>query len=523
MALNAQDSSGTSLDSYFIEEIDSVEYINRGVVLIEEDTLFSLYDHIYGYQPKVRAQHITERIDKIINSRDFEADSFRLAILTPYYQIYYQDEFVMNIGERDALGMALLPNKAADKCLEVLKKQCEISSSSLNLKNLLIQIAMAVLAIIISGLVIRYVNRFFKYISKRITGFKGVYLVGIKFRNYEFINEERLTNIVLLANNIIRIAFLIFLLYLTLPVIFSIFPWTEGISTMLISYIMEPVKSTIGGIISFLPDLFKILVIFFVTRYAIKGVRFLASEVENGKLNIPNFYPDWAMPTARIIMFFLYTFMFVMIFPLLPGSDSTAFKGVSVFLGLIVSLGSSTSIANIMAGLVITYMRPFRIGDRVKVGDVSGDIVEKNLLVTRVKTIKNEIVTMPNSMVLTQTSTNYTLSNEMAEGLIIHTTITIGYDVPWRQVHAMLIDSACKTPFVEQNPKPFVLQTSLDDFYISYQLNAYTKEASRQAGIYSDLHAIIQDVFAKNDVEIMSPHYQADRKGPSTIPSKENQ
>ena len=241
--------------------------------------------------------------------------------------------------------------------------------------------------------------------------------------------------------------------------------------------------------------------------------------MEEGKLTLNNFYPDWAIPTARVINFLLYIFMLVLIWPYIPGSDSEIFKGVSVFLGLLISLGSSSAISNIIAGLVITYMRPYKIGDRVKIGENSGDVVEKNLLVTRVRTIKNEMITVPNSTVLNNSSINYSLSGKM-EGLIIHSTVTIGYDVPWRKVHEMLIEAASCTPFIEKNPKPFVLQTSLDDFYVSYQVNAYTKEPAKQAMIYSDLHALIQDIFARNDVEIMSPHYRAEREGPSTIPPK---
>ena len=189
-----------------------------------------------------------------------------------------------------------------------------------------------------------------------------------------------------------------------------------------------------------------------------------------------------------------------------------------MFLGLLISLGSSSAIGNTIAGLVITYMRPFKIGDRVKIGDNVGDVIHKNLLVTRVKTTKNEIITVPNSTILNNSSINFSTSSSRSDGLIIHSTVTIGYDVPWRKVHSMLIEAAKKTPLIEQNPLPFVLQTSLDDFYVSYQINAYTHSPNKQAVIYSDLHALIQDVFAKNGVEIMSPHYRAMREGPDTTP-----
>jgi small-conductance mechanosensitive channel len=501
-------------------QLDSSLYNTRAAILLEDDSIFMLYEWVHGYNPSTRAKLATERIYDLVHQRDFEPDSFHLIKKGEYYHINYQNDFIVNIGQIDADWTGLSLDKASQNFLITLKEACIKSSSGINLKNLIIQISLAILVIVVFYFVVKYINKLFKFFASKIEGLKGTYLKGVKFGSYEFIGENRLTNIALIANNIFRIAFLLFLLYLTLPILFSIFPWTEGIAKTLFAYVLDPIKSVLKAIIDFIPSLFKILVIFFVFRYIIKGVKFLSDEVEKGKLVIPSFYPDWAKPTTRIISFILYVFMFVLIWPLLPGSDSEAFKGVSVFLGILISLGSSTSIANIMAGLVITYMRPFRVGDRVKVGEVSGDILEKNLLVTRVRTIKNEIITIPNSMVLNNASTNFTMSSEMSEGLVLHTSITIGYDVPWRLVHSMLLEVADKTPFVEKSPAPFVLQTSLDDFYVSYQLNAYTKQPAKQSSIYSDLHALMQDVFAKNDVEIMSPHYQADREGPSTIPPK---
>ncbi|MBK6967285.1 MAG: mechanosensitive ion channel family protein [Bacteroidales bacterium] len=212
--------------------------------------------------------------------------------------------------------------------------------------------------------------------------------------------------------------------------------------------------------------------------------------------------------------------MMVLIFPYLPGSGSPAFQGISVFIGVLFSLGSSSAIANMVAGMVITYMRPFKIGDRVKIGEITGDVMEKNMLVTRIRTVKNEDVTVPNSTVLLNSTTNYSTNASTGNsGLIIHTTVTIGYDAPWKEVHKTLIDAALLTDLILKNPQPFVLQTSLDDFYVSYQLNAYTKEANRQAMVYSDLHQNIQDCFNEAGIEIMSPHYRAQREGNmTTIP-----
>ena len=235
-------------------------------------------------------------------------------------------------------------------------------------------------------------------------------------------------------------------------------------------------------------------------------------------MTIPGFYPDWANPTYQIARVLILAFMLIVIFPYMPGSDSQIFKGVSVFLGVLFTFGSAGALSNVVAGLVLTYMRAFILGDRVKIGDVTGDIVGKTLLVTRIRTIQNEIVSIPNSTVLNSHTLNYS-SDAPEKGLIVYTTVTIGYDVPWRQVHQLLIDAALNTEMIDIEPVPYVLQTSLDDNYVSYRLNAYTKQPNKQAVIYSGLHQNIQDEFNKAGVEIMSPHYRAIRDGnTATIP-----
>ena len=247
-------------------------------------------------------------------------------------------------------------------------------------------------------------------------------------------------------------------------------------------------------------------------------VHYLSREIEAGRLKFGGFYPDWAMPTFHIIRFLLYAFMIAMIYPYLPGSRSGVFQGLSVFVGLIVSLGSSTVIGNIIAGLVITYMRPFKLGDRIQLNDTTGNVIEKTPLVTRIRTPKNEVVTIPNSFIMSSHTVNYS-SSAREYGLIIHSEVTIGYDAPWRQVHQLLIEAALNTPGVIDDPRPFVLETSLSDWYPVYQINAYIREADKLAQIYSDLHQNIQDRFNEASVEIMSPHYMAMRDGnESTIP-----
>jgi small-conductance mechanosensitive channel len=261
-------------------------------------------------------------------------------------------------------------------------------------------------------------------------------------------------------------------------------------------------------------------VIVIIFRYLIKGLRYLAGEIHKERLKIKGFYPDWAFPTFSIIKTLLYAFMFIVIFPYLPGSDSPIFQGVSIFVGVVFSLGSSTVINNIMSGLVLTYMRPFMVGDRIKIGDVVGNVVEKTPFVTRIRTLKNEEVTVPNSSILSAQTLNYTHSAKLY-GLILYKEVSVGYDVSWRQAHQLLLEAAARTSRIKSEPKPFVLQRALDDFYVVYQINLYIDDADIMIPVYSELNQHIQDVFYEAGIELLSPHYAAQRDGSHTTIPKE--
>ena len=265
----------------------------------------------------------------------------------------------------------------------------------------------------------------------------------------------------------------------------------------------------------YVPNLFFMAGIIILTRYAVKGLKFLFKAVEQGRLTLPGVTPDLAMITYRIVRFLVLAFAVVMTYPYLPGSQSEAFKGVSIFVGILFSLGSTSAVANAVAGLSLIYMRAFQVGDRVKIGDTVGDVLEMKMNVTRIRTIKNVEVTLSNKQVLESPIVNFS-TEARTRGLILHTSVTIGYDTPWRTVHRLLAEAALKTEPILKEPAPFVLQTALNDFYVSYELNAYTDQPNRMVLIYSDLHQQIQDTFNEAGVEIMSPHYTQLRDGSRT-------
>jgi small-conductance mechanosensitive channel len=349
----------------------------------------------------------------------------------------------------------------------------------------------------------KFTNWLFRKLKLRIQRLKDTKLKPISIQDYELLDTQKQVNLLVFVANLVRYVVMLLQLLLTVPLLFSIFPQTKIFAYTLFSYIWNPIKVILNGIADYIPNLFTIFVICYAVKYLVRLVRYLANEVQAERLKINGFYPDWAIPTYHIVRFLLYAFMIAMIYPYLPGSKSGVFQGISVFVGLIVSLGSSTVIGNIIAGLVITYMRPFKLGDRIKLNDTTGNIIEKTPLVTRIRTPKNEVVTIPNSFIMSSHTVNYSQSAR-EYGLIIHSEVTIGYDAPWRQVHQLLTEAALSTPGVVDDPRPFVLETSLSDWYPVYQVNAYIKDADRLAQIYSDLHQNIQDKFNEAGVEIMA-------------------
>ena len=481
--------------------------------------MFFIYNKIGSVSAKDRATSITNRINKLSKNVFFSADSLKAIASESYIDIIYDDEIIISISESDALWNNKSASELGVDYIKIIAGEVEKYKKETSVVTIAKEIGLALLVIFLLWIALKYIIRLFKYFSNKVLEQEGKLIQGIKLKNYVLFNEKQQVNVLLKLNSLLKWVLILVVVYITLPILFGIFPWTKNFAETLFGFIINPLKNITFKLWHFLPNLITIIVIVVVFRYLLRGVQFLKTEIENGALEVPGFYADWANPTYQIVRVLIYAFMIVVIFPYLPGSDSPVFQGVSVFLGFLFTFGSAGSLSNVIAGLVLTYMRLFKLGDRVKIGDVVGDVIEKSLLVTRIRTIKNEIISIPNSTVMSSHTINYS-SEAPDKGLIIHTTVTIGYDVPWKQMHQALIDAALRTDMILKDPKPFVLQTSLDDFYVSYQCNAYIKEANKQALIYSNLHQNIQDVCNEVGIEILSPHYRAMRDGNQvTIPS----
>lgn len=502
--------------------IDSLRAVTPGVpVVVEGDTLFYLYAKRGGHTPLQRAKMDSTAITELGKRFGLRPDSLYIESTDIVTDLMYGDKVIVSFIEQDALWENCTRDQLATDTRKVIVSKLKEMKEEHSIWQLGKRILYFILVLVGQYLLFRLTNWMFRKLKARIQKLKDTKLKPVSIQDYELLDTQRQVNLLIFLANLLRYAFMLFQLVLTVPLLFAIFPQTKNLAFKLFSYIWDPIKGIFLGIIDYIPNLFTIFVIWYAVKSLVRLVHYLANEVQGERLKIHGFYPDWAIPTFHIVRFLLYAFMIAMIYPYLPGSKSGVFQGISVFVGLIVSLGSSTVIGNIIAGLVITYMRPFKLGDRIQLNDTTGNVIEKTPLVTRIRTPKNEVVTIPNSFIMSSHTVNYSASAR-EYGLIIHSEVTIGYDAPWRQVHQLLIDAALNTPGVVDDPRPFVLETSLSDWYPVYQVNAYIKDANRLGEIYSDLHQNIQDRFNEAGVEIMSPHYMAMRDGnESTIPKKE--
>ena len=360
----------------------------------------------------------------------------------------------------------------------------------------------------------------FRKIYSKIEAWQEKRRLAVSIQKLELLKRDQITGLLLFLTRVFRTVLTIFILDLYFSFLLSYFPGTDPLPRPLIYYILAPIPGLWASFLGYLPDLIFILVVVVIARYSLKLIHFVFRAIESGVIVIRGFHADWAEITYKIVRAGVLFLVLIVIFPHLPGANSEFFSGISLFMGALITLGSSTAIANLFAGLILTYTRAFQTGDWVEIGASSGRVIEKNLLVTRIETAKNEAITIPNGTVLGGAIKNFS-ELSASKGLILHTVVGIGYDVDWRRVHELLLSAAAKTPHVLDDPKPFVRQESLDDFTVSYELNAYTDDATVMTATYSELHRNVLEAFNRAKVEIMSPHYRAVRSGDSTtIPTK---
>jgi small-conductance mechanosensitive channel len=342
--------------------------------------------------------------------------------------------------------------------------------------------------------------------------------VGIQ--SFQIVRAEQIWGALSRLVDASRVIIILVLTFIYLQYVLGLFPWTRGTARHLLGYVLDPLGTMGAGIVDGIPNFLFLVILFFLTRYLLKLIHLFFTAVGRGEVKLAGFEREWADPTYKLLRIGVIVFALVVAYPYIPGSGSDAFKGISIFIGIVFSLGSSSAISNLIAGYSMTYRRAFRIGDRVKIGDKMGDVTEMRLQATHLRTIKNEEVIVPNSNILNNEVVNYS-SLAHSGGLILHTTVGIGYETPWRQVEAMLLMAAERTPGLMKEPPPFVRHEELGDFAVSYEINVYCDNAQAMGQIYTDLHRNILDIFNEYEVQIMTPAYEGDPEKPKVVPKGE--
>jgi small-conductance mechanosensitive channel len=333
----------------------------------------------------------------------------------------------------------------------------------------------------------------------------------------EIVRAEHLWQGLVRAISIVAGLVALVAVYLTFDYVLLLFPWTRALGNNLSAILLGPLATIGMGVLRYIPDLVFLVILALITRYVLKVVRLFFRRVSDGTITLSGFEADWAKPTDRIVRLLVVAFALIVAYPHIPGSGTDAFKGVSILFGLLFSLGSPSVISNMVAGQSLAYRRAFKVGDRVKIGEHIGDVAQIRLLSTYLRTPKNEQIVIPNSNVLNGEIVNYT-SLAKSPGLILHSIVSIGYGTPWRQVEAMLLEAAGRTPGLLPEPRPFVLQKTLGTFAVDYVINVYCDNPRAMFPLYSALHRSILDVFNEHNVQIMTPAYEGDPERPKVVP-----
>lgn len=483
-------------------------------VTVEGTEVLRMYEGIGSFTAQDRAEAASERFRKLIYSP--QVNLANIAVTDSPYgtSVNLGETILLVVSDDDArhyhVSRQALAQYFSGKIRAAIEQAREQHTTRYLVRAGIYAAITLVIYLGVCWLLIRGTRWLLKGLQSKLMRLKG-----IRIQESQIMAGERIAAMLMTGVRLLRVLVLISLTWVFLATEFSYFPWTREHGEQLLNYVVRPVRFVGLALLNYLPNLFYIAVIVVVMYYAMKMVRVLLREVEQGNIRISGFYPEWAQPTYKIVRFLLIAFTAVIIYPYLPGENSPAFKGIGLFIGVLFSLGSTSAVANVVAGVILIYTRGFRVGDWVKIGENMGEVMTQTMLATHIKTYKNEEIIIPNSVILSSYVTNYSLLAQN-NGLIMHTSVTIGYDAPWRQIHALLIEAALKTKYILQIPAPFVLQTALQDSYVQYEINAYTDQPSQMLNIYAELHANIQDCFYAAGVEIMSPVFHALRDGNRT-------
>ena len=490
-------------------------------VVLDGKTLFTIFVGGMTTSAEQRAEVVTKEIQRIAEDSSIALDSFALEDFGEVIIITAQDDIILGLTNDDASAANQPLDEMAGQYLRAIKDAVveyreERSRESLGediLLSLVLTIGLVILLFLLYKLASITRNTLEPWLRRTRPG---------RIQRLQLFSVETQIKLVGRLIGFIRLIILLALLYAYFSFIFRIFPQTRTFGAKFRQPFYDALKLVGTGFVNFLPNLIIIILTIVITYYLIRFCGLFFRAIDWGMITLPGFDRDWAKPTNKIVAMLIIAGALAIIIPYLPVYDSPAFQGISLLVGALITFGGASTVANLVGGTVIIYTRAYRLGDLIKTENHMGFVHEQTILATRLRTPTGEIVTIPNANLISTSIINYeAFQRELKMPLMIHTTITLGYDVPWRKVHQVLVDAARATENILDEPAPYVLQTSLEDFYVRYELTAYTQVLEKKDLTSSELHQNIQDKCHEAGIEILSPHYSAIRDGhQTTIPGE---
>jgi small-conductance mechanosensitive channel len=487
-------------------------------VTIDGQTLFRVRG-VSAYPAEQRARVIAGRIEALAADETISIESLRIVETDGRAVISADDQPVMNVFDADGAFENVARQTLALLYKARIAEAITTYRHDRSPRELLIGTGHAATATLVAALLVWGIRRTFRRLRDLTERRVKARIQGLRFQSFQIVQAERLWTGIQTAQHTVYVLLLVTVAFAYVNYVLGLFPWTKPISLRLFAILLNPIRQMAEAILAAVPNLVFLAILIILVRYGLQMLRLFFAGIARGTLTLGGFDREWAMPTFRLLRLGVIAFTAVIAYPYVPGSQSEAFKGVSIFLGVILSLGSSSAISNVIAGYTMIYRRAFKVGDRVKIDELIGDVTEMRLLVTHLRSLKNEEIVVPNSMILNTHVVNYSSLAEK-DGLILHTTVGIGYEIPWRQVEAMLLQAAERTPGLLKDPPPFVLQKELGDFAVTYELNVRTAQPQDSLRLYTELHRHILDLFNEYGVQIMTPAYEGDPAELKVVPKE---
>jgi small-conductance mechanosensitive channel len=512
LAVSAHAADTTGADQPGIE----TEVIPTADVSVDGAVLFPVRG-VTAYPAEKRAEVIAGRIKAVAADHSISAGDLRVADVGDRSNILAKDRLIMSVVDADARVENADRHLLAEIYMTRITDAIQTYRQNREPRALMISTGYAVAATGIFIAALLGLRWLFRLLGAKLARRYQMRLHDLKIQSFNVLRAEQLISGLTSLTRTLRLLIVVVLLYAYLNFVLGIYPWTRALAQRLFAMVIDPLGVIATGFLATVPDLIFLAILTVVVWYILRMVGLFLKGIERKTVTVANFDPEWAVPTYRILRFLIIAFALVVAYPYIPGSSSEAFKGISIFLGIVFSLGSSSMVANVIAGYALIYRRVFKVGDRIRIDEYTGDVMSVTAQVTHLRSLKNEEITIPNSIILNSQVTNYS-SLAQEQGLILHTSIGIGYETPWRQVEAMLLQAAGRTSGILKDPAPFILQKQLGDFCVTYELNAYSDQPQMMNPLYTALHRNILDVFNEHRVQIMTPAYEGDPEQPKVVP-----